>query len=142
MQHRLLKDASRAGLYHLPAAHQTALPSAVAQAHQILLLADLSACKNGPETLRQLGKSCQFPSWYGANFDALYDCLTDPDWQPAQGLVLQISGLDTLGNSDPEGLATLLEVLRSAAADRSAGKLPLWILLSSPIAGVANLPAA
>jgi hypothetical protein len=23
-----------------------------------------------------------FSDWYGANFDALFDCLTDPDWQP------------------------------------------------------------
>ena len=142
MQHRMLKDAARAGLYHLPASHQTTLPNRVAQAHQTLLSADLSVCKDGPTTLRQLGKICQFPDWYGANFDALYDCLTDLDWRPAQGLVLQISGLDTLGNSDPDALATLLEVLRSAAADRSAEKLPLWILLSSPAAGVADFPAA
>ena len=32
--------------------------------------------------LKQLGEALNFPDWYGANFDALHDCLTDPDCLP------------------------------------------------------------
>ena len=142
MQASLFKDHARAGLYHLPAAHRNSLPDLIAKAHQTLLQADVSACTGSHETLRELGKAFNFPTWYGINFDALHDCLTDLDWQPAKGLVLQISGLDTLRIGNPQAFSTLVDVLRSAATTRSAEKHPLWILLTGPAPGVANLPDA
>jgi hypothetical protein len=58
----------------------------VLQLHFQFLHADLSLSRpaHGRSVLRQLGKSLHFPDWYGANFDALFDCLCDPDWQPAR----------------------------------------------------------
>ena len=35
-------------------------------------------CRDGMEAIhRQLSEALDFPDWYGANLDALYDCLTD-----------------------------------------------------------------
>ncbi|HSG23656.1 MAG TPA: barstar family protein [Azonexus sp.] len=138
----LLKNTARAGLYHLPPSRQTDLQKLVAETHQTLLLADVGGCKDKHDALLKLGNAFQFPIWYGVNFDALHDCLTDPAWQPGKGLVLQISGLDTLRNHDLEAFLTLIDVLQSAASVRSAAKTPLWILLTSPASGVADLPAA
>ncbi len=142
MQPGLLNDAARAGLYYLPPSQQPLLPEMVANAGLKLLIADLGDGKDSREALRQLGKTCHFPKWYGVNFDALHDCLTDLDWQPGKGVVLQISGLDKLDKSDPGASSTLIEVLQSAASIRSTGKAPLWILLTSPATGVASLPLA
>jgi len=142
MKTGLLKDATRAGLYHLPPSMRLDLPQLVAEVQQKLLLADLGNCKDCHEALHQLGEACQFPVWYGANFDALHDCLTDEDWQPRKGVVLQISGLDTLRTANPEAFSTLIDVLQSAASIRSAGKTPLWVLLTSPAPGISDLPEA
>lgn len=142
MKTGLLKDATQAGLYHLPPGKLPDLPRQVANARQKLLMADLGDCKDAHEALRKLGDACQFPVWYGANFDALHDCLTDDDWQPKQGVILQISGLDTLRTADPEAFSTLLDVLQSASSIRSTGKTPLWILLTSPAPGISDLPEA
>ena len=142
MKTGLLKDAARAGLYHLPPDKLPDLPQRVAKAQQKFLLADLGDCKEPHEALRKLGDACQFPVWYGANFDALHDCLTDEDWQPRKGVVIQISGLDTLRAANPEAFSTLLDVLQSAASIRYTGKTPLWILLTSPAPGVSDLPEA
>ena len=142
MKTGLLKDAARAGLYHLPPDNPLDLPHLVAKAQQKFLLADLGDCQEAHEALHKLGDACQFPVWYGTNFDALHDCLTDEDWQPRKGVVLQISGLDTLRTADPEAFSTLIEVLQSAASIRSAGKTPLWILLTSPAPGISDLPEA
>lgn len=142
MKSNLLQDTTRAGLYHLPVSCQDNLPDLVSKAHQVMLSADLGGCNDRHETLRELGKAFHFPTWYGENFDALHDCLSDPDWQPGRGIVLQIAGLDTLRSIDPEAFSILIDVLRSATAARSAGQPPLWILLSSPVPGVANLPDA
>ena len=142
MKTGLLKDAARAGLYHLPPDNPLDLPHLVAKAQQKFLSADLGDCQEAHEALHKLGDACQFPVWYGTNFDALHDCLTDEDWQPRKGVVLQISGLDTLRTADPEAFSTLIEVLQSAASTRSAGKTPLWILLTSPAPGISDLPEA
>ncbi len=142
MKTAVLKDAARAGLYHLPPSRGLDLPHLAAQAQHKLLLADLGNCEEQREVLRQLGKACEFPAWYGANLDALHDCLTDPDWQPLKGVILQISGLDTLRAANPEAFSTLIDVLQSAASIRSAGKTLLWILLTSPAPGIINLPEA
>ena len=142
MKPGLFKDTTQAGIYHLPAKHQLDLPRLVAKAHLILLAANLGDCKDKHQALGELGKACKFPAWYGVNFDALHDCLTDPDWQPKTGVVLQISGLDLLHERDPDSFSTLIEVLQSAASIRSAEKTPLWILLTSPTLGIADLPDA
>ena len=142
MKHRLLQDAAQAGLYHLPSARRSEVLALARQAHLIQLSADLSAAGDAGEILRELGKAFQFPIWYGANFDALHDCLTDPDWQARKGLLLLVSGLEALHSSDPEAFSTLIEVLRSAAQIRSAEQQPMWILLASPAPGIAILPDA
>lgn len=142
MQTSILQDASRAGVFHVPAAQIQELPRLAIQAQLLLLTADLARIEDSRQILRELGSALGFPTWYGANFDALHDCLTDPAWRPGHGVILLISGLDALRRHDPEAFSTMIEVLRSAAKTRSLGKHPLWILLGSPARGVPSLSAA
>lgn len=142
MKPTFLKDAAQAGLYHVPATRRRQLQELAGRAHLHLLAADVSDCNGLAETLGELGQACHFPIWYGANLDALNDCLTDPDWQPGHGLLLWIDGLDTLRHKDPEAFARLLEVLADAARTRSSELHPLWILITAPARGLASLPDA
>lgn len=138
----LLADASRAGLYSLPAEQRSTLPKEVADSGLFHQQIDLAACRTSSAMLGELGRVLAFPDWYGHNFDALHDCLTDPDWQPATGHVLFIDGLAALRNGDPEGFATLIEVLQSVAdVCRKDGK-PFWLLLDIAARGVPALPSA
>lgn len=140
MTDTLLLDAGRAGLYRLPPGRRPAIEQSAGQHHLRLRVADLSCCRSTAAVLRQLGTALDFPDWYGANFDALFDCLTDPEWQPAAGHVLLICGGDAFEQSDPEGYAVLLEVLRSAADTRRETGQPFWILIDTPARDVATLP--
>ena len=81
-----------------------------------------------------------FPDWYGVNFDALVDCLTEPECLPGKGQVLVVDGAATLRQGDPRAFATLLEVLRAAAGGRRAAGAPLWILLDTHAPGIHSLP--
>lgn len=138
----LLKDHTRAGLFHLPPTRRLTVIGAIAAAQLTPLSFDLAHCRSAGDALTAIGQALHFPDWYGANFDALHDCLTDPDWQAGHGLVLMVDGLAPLRNAAPEAFSTLLEVFRSAADNRSAAGQPLWILLGEPAAGIADLPAA
>ena len=66
-----------------------------------------------PEIHGLLAEALHFPSWYGNNLDALYDCLTDLDGQ----VHLSILGLEHEG---------IHQTLLDAAAD--AGNLTVAIL--------------
>ncbi|MGE5470154.1 MAG: barstar family protein [Bacteroidota bacterium] len=142
MPSSLLKDASRADLYHLPAPRRLDLLEMVNQANFLLLTADVGACHGIGEVLVDFGKALHFPPWYGTNLDALHDCLSDPDWHPERGVVILISGLEALRRRDPENFPRLLDVLAAACRSRSAGQPPLWVLSTTPARGLASLPEA
>ncbi|MCQ4044169.1 barstar family protein [Streptantibioticus rubrisoli] len=58
----------------------------------------------------------KLPDWFGANWDALYDCLTDPDVLPADGgRVLVVTGWHGYAAAAPEDWRTALGVLGDAA---------------------------
>jgi len=143
MTQNFFLDSARAGLYHLPGSRRQQLREMAEQAHLHLLHVELGTHTELGEILAELGKVLHFPAWYGANLDALHDCLTDPDWQPRRGIVIRITGLDELQQNTLPACTPLLEVLGSAARERSAtAKTPLWILLDTPGHGIAPLPEA
>lgn len=136
-----LKNAACAGLYHLPAADQPQFRKRAEHARLRVLQADLGRHAELDGILGELGKALDFPDWYGANLDALHDCLADPDWRGHHGVALLIDGLDTLRRKSPPAFLSLLEVFASATGEASTEKQPLWIVLDIPAPGIAELPA-
>jgi RNAse (barnase) inhibitor barstar len=63
--------------------------------------------------LLAIGRALEFPSWFGANLDALYDSLTDlPERTPAPGYLIVLDGLSHSPQADDN--AALLDVFRDA----------------------------
>lgn len=93
--------------------------------------ADLTNLRTRKAALQAIGKAFGFPRWYGANLDALYDCLTDlPEAQPAPGYVVMLKGFG--GAAPREGLsvedrAELLDVFRDAAAQLAGSPMALRV---------------
>lgn len=142
MYEKHLKSAARSGVYHLSQTHHDSLKQAADKLGLPVLVADLSACRKVTEALRQIGTALHFPTWYGANLDALFDCLTDPDGQAGKASVLLLNGIDNLQQAEPENFSTLLEVFQAVAEARRETGNPCWILLDTPTRGIAALPAA
>ncbi len=59
----------------------------------------------------------QFPEGFGANWDALADCLQDLSWLPGRGCVLVLKDNAGLAAAAPVAHDTLLKILAAAAAD-------------------------
>jgi hypothetical protein len=62
--------------------------------------------------LRRIAAALGFPGWFGENWDALEDCLTDLSWREAQGQVLALEGFQFLPADE---LGELIDVMISAA---------------------------
>jgi hypothetical protein len=104
-----LRDPARAGVYRASAAQ--ALEEATRGSGLDVVTIDA-----GANLLDAMARALDFPDWFGANWDALEDCLSDLSWRKAEGHVLIL-------RSYPKGdeLGLLTDVLRTVA-DYWAGR--------------------
>lgn len=142
MSDKLPTNNQISGVYHLSPARYDAFETAAQRSELRFLKVDIVGPSSAPDVLRQLGSALDFPTWYGANFDALYDCLADPDWQPAKGHILLINGLTRLRRLAPEDFATLIEVFQAIVEARRALNAPFTIIIDAPARGIPSLPEA
>ncbi len=99
------------------------LMRAAQQAGQHFLYANLTSAQSKQDVLEGIAQSFLFPSHFGKNLDALYDCMTDlvhkSGAQP--GFVVVLEQIPDSAKFDREAREQLLDVFREAAefwADR------------------------
>ena len=80
--------------------------------------------------------SFDFPDSFGANWDALSDCLRDFSWRSAQGFVIIWHGCATLAEAAPDDFATALEIFRDAATYWKERDRAFMVLLDKPVRGM------
>ena len=136
----LLEDAQQAGIFHLPESGRPAVRLAAAAAGFACFEVDLGHADQIGSALAQLGYELEFPDWYGRNFDALKDCLTDFSWHEAPGYVLIVSGAETLQAEDPAAFQSLNEVFVAAIQEWREQGYPLWIFYDLRADGFSVLP--
>lgn len=125
-------------LLNLPAALHTLpedteqLQAAASKAGLACHVLDLSGCTSLLEAVETLATALQFPDWFGHNLDALMDCLTDLSWLPAPGQVLLLTGTASPAAADPQGFATLLEILTEATRTWAENDVPFWVFADAP----------
>lgn len=100
------------------------------ETHQRFVQIDLTGARDKKSVLRKIGRALEFPVWYGANLDALYDCLTDlPDRGDVSAWLILLTHLPSTEKFDPEQRAGLLDVFKDAAeafADAGVGLRVLY----------------
>ena len=69
---------------------------------------------NKDQFLKQIAAVMHFPSYFGHNWDALDDCLTDLAWVDDQELVLVYEGTGHFAETSPKEWATAAEILKEA----------------------------
>ena len=134
-----LHKASGAGAYHLPADGGAAIAAAAAAAGLGVAHVDLQGCHDKAEFLRRVAAALRFPAWFGHNWDALADCLTDMSWWPADGHVLILAHADRFRAAAEKDFLQALEILGEAASERAADGVPFWIFVGLTADGLAHL---
>jgi len=77
--------------------------------------------------LENMASALGFPEWFGQNWDALEDCLTDLSWRDATGHVLIIERATPGGD-----LGVLVEILRSSAEFWAGRGKPFFAVFVDP----------
>ena len=92
---------------------------------------DLDGCAEKSEFLERTAAALGFPSWFGGNWDAFFDCLADLSWRPARGHVLVFENTADMRRHAPEALDTAITILRDVAAARDQHGRPFRVFLGS-----------
>ena len=79
------------------------------------------------QLLKNLAAALGFPDWFGDNWDALEDCLTDLSWREAPAYVLLIE--DAKPGDD---LGVLIDILRSSAESWAGRGKPFFAVFVDP----------
>lgn len=102
------------------------LMNAAANTGQHFLYANLGDAQSKQEVLEKIAESFLFPSHFGKNLDALYDCLTDLVHKAGQqpGFVVVLDQLPDNPRFDREMREQLLDVFRDAADFWAERRIP------------------
>jgi hypothetical protein len=123
------------GVYRLPA-DAASLRAVAVDAGLCWSGIDLQRARGKRALLNAFARGLKFPDTFGANWDALADCLQDMSWLPEQGRVLALRGAADFAVFKSDEHAVLLEILGGAAMYwRQQGRV--FIVLSD----AAGLPA-
>lgn len=122
-----LQDPAKSGVYR--ATRVDAIADAVRGTKLNFARIALEDATAKPALLRSIGAALGFPGWFGENWDALEDCLTDLSWRPAQGHVVIFESIGSLSTDD---LGVLIDVLSSAAQFWATQGTPFFAVFVDP----------
>ena len=120
-----LSDASKSGVYRVLRTDE--IVDATRGSALQLSRIRLSGAADKQALMQRIADALEFPRWFGANWDALEDCLGDLSWSKAAGHVLLIEGAAGLP-ADERGI--LLDILASAAAGWMERKRPFFAVFA------------
>jgi hypothetical protein len=120
-----LQDPTRSGVYRV--SRSDAIIDAVRGSKLNLGLVFLKGADTKDAMLSCIAKSLAFPEWFGQNWDALEDCLTDLSWCQADGHVLVFDSF-----TPGDDLGVLIDVLASSAEFWAARRRSFFAVFVDP----------
>jgi RNAse (barnase) inhibitor barstar len=104
---------------------QSLQESATALGHHFLY-ANLATAQSKQDVLDMIAAQFTFPQHFGKNFDALYDCMTDPLHKsgPQPGFIVVLEHIPANGKFDKEAREQLLDIFRDTADYWADRKVP------------------
>ena len=122
-----MQDASRSGVYRASA--DPVVLEVAGEAGLEAVTVSLAAARDKEGLMKTLAEALRFPRWFGANWDALEDCLSDLSWRDAPGWVLVLRDFDALPRDD---FGVLVEVLASSAQFWAGRGRPFFAIFIDP----------
>ena len=125
-QESLLKSVRSNIVQSIRAFHVHDLQETAVALGQHFLYANLAAAQTRQDVLDMIAQQFTFPAHFGKNFDALYDCMTDPLYKsgPQPGFIVVLEQIPANAKFDKEAREQLLDIFRDAADYWADRKVP------------------
>jgi RNAse (barnase) inhibitor barstar len=128
----LLAAPDQAGAFFADARDREDLVEAANTLHYAVVPVDLRGCTDGRVGLARIAEALRFPEWFGANWDALADCLSDLSWWPSPGYVMVLEHASEWRAQDRESFDIVLEILGETAVRWAEERVPFWAFFPLP----------
>ena len=135
----LLADPAQCGAYYVDLHDRAAMAEAAVLLEFALVAIDLKGCADKADALDRFAEALKFPEWFGDNWDALADCLSDLSWWPAGGYVLLLDHVDDWRERAPADCDVVIDILNEVAAGWAQARTPFWALMPLPAERLASL---
>jgi hypothetical protein len=124
---KFFAKAENSGVYAIEEEAFPEINKAAVQAGLAVFRLDLAGVNEKAGFLNEAAKVLQFPSYFGFNWDAFEDCLTDLSWFETKGYVLLIQNLEQFQQNAPADAATTQKILEDAADYWKQHKIPFFV---------------
>lgn len=131
---RALSRAVPPGIYCLNSNASTeSMKKEAARAGWGFFVLDGSKIYDKKTFLEKIARAMRFPDYFGRNWDALNDCVTDMTWTRAEGFVLVFQEPRRFLETSPKDWDVALEILKSATESWQERGTPFYVLLRGKI---------
>lgn len=125
------------GFFRLPTDFD---PTVLARDPRPTIRVDLRALPDKAALLETLAKAFGLPDWFGHNWDALYDSITDAEFLPEGGCIVLLEGVPAFRATHPELWESLSLILADCAEFWKLEALPVTALVDLETGALAALP--
>lgn len=127
----ILTRLDLAGIYILQARSVRNVLSAAKENGFTHFRVDLQGVCGKDAFLETIGRALSFPDWFGHNWDAFEDCMTDLSWRRAEGYVLILDHCNELAAASAETLETALRILADVTECWRQEGVSFWTLVDA-----------
>ena len=127
-----LTNTEISGVYEIPEGGVEALLAAAEANKYLVYRVDLRKARSREQMLGLVGEGLELPAWYGANYDALMDCLCDLNWVPAPGYVIILENCHNIATLAPPEFNMMIDVFAEAANAWREEDKPFWCFVDQP----------
>lgn len=139
---KLFESKQPRGVYWLKAHAEVAALKKLARTHDMAFFhLEGQKIEKKEQFLNHAAVAMKFPSHFGNNWDAFYDCITDFEWQESDHYVIYFDHTDAFADHHESQLETVIELFQDAVKFwKDEGKSMLVLLSgSSAPSGVKKL---
>lgn len=83
-------------------------------------------CRSREDFFIQFARALKFPTYFGANWNAVEECVRDLEWLPAEGYVIQIDRADELLTVNESDYPIFIDVMQKAGRDWATPQAGEW----------------
>lgn len=126
----ILTQQKQSGLYRLRSrAKPESILASVADQGWMGFHVDGKQIHDKATFLTQFAEALSFPDYFGKNWDAFNDCITDMMWLPAPGYVVLYDHVSHFSANEPKDWSTARSILHDATRYWHSRGKPMYILL-------------
>ncbi|XUX00691.1 MAG: barstar family protein [Dehalogenimonas sp.] len=126
----LFSSQANSGLYSVGDHFKNSEIQKIAEKYKLeTILVNLSRVRTKLGLLRRIARSFNFPAYFGSNWDALKDSLTDLSWRPASGYVVIVRHFQLFKDEASSDFEITKDIFESCALFWKDQGKPFFVIL-------------